>query len=108
MLITEISAIQSDSQTLVDQLNLCLVLERQQKELIDYMDKQNRNAYIYGNVVTTIPGLLVMSKGFADLAMSGADPVKVDMAWKWIAAGAITELGMHIVYQGGHWIFKIW
>ena len=98
MLITEIATIQSDSQTLVDQLNLCLVLERQQKELIDYMDKQNRNAYIYGNVVTTIPGLLVMAKGFADLAMSGADPVKVDMAWKWIAAGAITELGMHVVY----------
>lgn len=108
MLITEIATIQSDSQTLVDQLNLCLVLERQQKELIDYMNKQNRNAYIYGNVVTTIPGLLVMAKGFADLAMSGADPVKVDAAWKWVAAGAITELGMHIVYQGGHWIFKIW
>ena len=83
-------------------------MERQQKELIDYMNKQNRNAYIYGNVVTTIPGLLVMVKGFADLAMSGADPVKVDAAWKWVAAGAITELGMHIVYQGGHWIFKIW
>ena len=78
MLITEIATIQSDSQTLVDQLNLCLVLERQQKELIDYMNKQNRNAYIYGNVVTTIPGLLVMAKGFADLAMSDADPVKVD------------------------------
>lgn len=108
MLITEISAIQSDSQTLIDQLNLCLVLERQQKELIDYMDEQNRNAYVYGNVVTTIPGLLVMSKGFADLAMSGTDPVKIGMAWKWITAGVITELGMHVVYQSGHWIFKRW
>ena len=78
------------------------------KEKTAYLEKRMKNAYIYGNVVTTIPGLLVMSKGFADLAMSGADPVKVDMAWKWIAAGAITELGMHVVYQGGHWIFKIW
>ena len=51
---------------------------------------------------------MIMAKGFADLAMSGADPVKVDAAWKWIAAGAITELGMHVVYQGGHWIFRWW
>ncbi len=72
------------------------------------LEKGMKNAYIYGNVVTTIPGLLVMAKGFADLAMSNADPVKVDMAWKWVAAGAITELGMHVVYQGGHWIFRWW
>ena len=78
------------------------------KEKSAYLEKRMKNAYIYGNVVTTIPGLLVMAKGFADLAMSNADPVKVDAAWKWIAAGAITELGMHVVYQSGHWIFKIW
>ena len=78
------------------------------KEKTAYLEKRMKNAYIYGNVVTTIPGLLVMAKGFADLAMSNADPVKVDAAWKWIVAGAITELGMHVVYQSGHWIFKIW
>ena len=108
MLITEISTIQSGSQTLVDQLNLCLVLESQQKEKTAYLEKRIKNAYIYGNITTSLPGLMIMAKGFVDLAMSGADPVKVDAAWKWVAAGAITELGMHIVYQGGHWIFKIW
>lgn len=107
-MIGEIAEIQNDSQTLVDQLNLCLVLEQQQRELIAYMEKKNKNAYVYGNIVTTIPGVLIMTKGFADLAMSGQDPAKVDAAWKWIAGGAITCVGMHIVYQGGHWIFKVW
>ena len=78
------------------------------KEKTAYLEKRIKNAYIYGNITTSLPGLMIMAKGFVDLAMSGADPVKVDAAWKWVAAGAITELGMHIVYQGGHWIFKIW
>lgn len=103
MLITEIAAIQSDSQTLVDQLNLCLVLERQQKELIDYMNKQNQNAMIYSEIITPLPGLMLMTYGFIEMGCGNTD-----FGWNFVKAGAITLVGMELIYNGSHWVFKIW
>ena len=103
LLIKEISDIQNDSKTLLDKLTICLNLEQQQRELIDFYKIQNRNSYIYGNVVTTLPGLIIIGAGAIEL-YSGDSTKGLNL----IKAGGITLVSMEIVYQGGHWFFKCW
>lgn len=103
MLIEEISSAQEDTTTLTAQLDLCIALEKKQREEIDFLKRKDKNAYIYGNVLTPLPGLMLMTYGFIEMGKGNTD-----YGWKWFEAGAITLVGMEVVYQGGHWIFRIW
>lgn len=103
LVIKEISAINNDAELLKAQLSVCLALEQKQKEEIDYLKNKDKNSYIYGNIITPLPGLMLMTYGFIEMGKGNTDS-----GWRWFEAGAITLVGMEIVFQGGKWIFRIW
>lgn len=103
LLIEQIAETQNDTANLQSQLDLCYSLEKMQQELIDYYKKKDRCSYIYGNIVTPIPGLLIMTYGFIEMGKGNTN-----IGWNCFKAGAITLCAMEVVYQGGHWAIKIW
>lgn len=82
------------------------------KERVAFAERKAKNAYIYGSVVTAIPGILVFTKGVVDMVTwySEGHTTKEGgaNALTWIYAGLVTEVGMQLVYQGGHWVFNWW
>lgn len=103
LLIETINETKGDADTLAQQLNLCLVLEQQQREEIEYLKNKDKNSYIYGNIITTVPGLMLMTYGFIEMGNGNTDK-----GWRFFEAGAVTLVGLELVYQGGHWLFRIW
>lgn len=103
LLIEQIAETQSDTTNLQSQLDLCYSLEKKQQELIDYYKKKDKAAYTYGNIVTPLPGLLLMTYGFVEMGKGNTDA-----GWTWFKAGAITVFAMEVVYQGGHWVIRVW
>lgn len=73
------------------------------EERVAYAERKNKNSTIYANVVTPIPGLIFMVQGFIEMGKGNTD-----YGWRLFEIGAITLVGMEVVYQGGHWLFKIW
>lgn len=72
------------------------------EERVAFAEKRSKNNYIYGNIVTPIPGLMLMTYGLIEMGKGNTD-----FGWKFVTAGAVTLLGMELIYQGGKWIFKI-
>ena len=102
-LIEVITSTQNETANLQNQLDLCYSLEKKLQEECDYYKKRSKNSYIYGNIVTPLPGLLIMTYGFIEMGKGNTDA-----GWNWFKAGAITAASMEVVYQGGKWILKIW
>lgn len=73
------------------------------RERVACAEKRLKNATIYSEVVTPIPGLLLMTAGFIEMGVGNTD-----MGWNLFKAGAITLVSMEVIYNGGKWIFKIW
>ncbi len=73
------------------------------EERVAYAERRNRNATIYSEVVTPIPGLILMTAGFIEMGNGNTD-----LGWNLVKAGAITLVGMEVIYNGGRWIFKVW
>lgn len=72
------------------------------EERVAYAERKSRNNYIYGNVVTPIPGLLLMTYGLIEMGKGNTDN-----GWAFVTAGGVALLGMELIYQGGKWVFKI-
>lgn len=73
------------------------------QEELDYYKQKDKAAYIYGNIVTPLPGLMLMTYGFIEMGNGNTDK-----GWDFFKIGAFTLVGMELVYQGGHWLFRVW
>ncbi len=103
LLIETITETSKENDNVILQLNLSLALEKQLREELDYYKAKDKNSYIYGNIITPIPGLILMTYGFVEMGKGNTD-----YGWTWFTAGAITLAGLEVVYQGGHWVLRIW
>lgn len=66
------------------------------REYITIQERRMKYAYWYGNITTTIPGVIFIINGISKNSV------------ELIKTGILMEIGMHIIYQGGHWIFRVW
>lgn len=73
------------------------------EERVACAERRDRNAMIYSEIVTPIPGLILMTAGFIEMGCGNTD-----VGWNLVKTGAITLVGMELIYNGGRWVFKIW
>ena len=77
-------------------------VKKMEQKLVMY-EKQLKGSQIFANIIVPIPGLMLITRGFIDLGFE-----KYDSSKAYITSGLITLAGMELVYQCGHWFFKIW
>lgn len=76
---------------------------KKMEQKLAMFEKQLRGSRIFANIIVPIPGLMLITRGFIDLGFE-----KYDSSKAYITSGLITLVGMELVYQGGHWFFKVW
>ncbi len=67
------------------------------------IEKQVKNSYVFTTVATNTLCLIPVGIGFVELANGNTD-----RGWVYIKTGLAITIGVNLVYQGGHWVFKIW
>lgn len=77
-------------------------LDEYDKKIVGY-EKQIKNAYIFTTVATNTISLVPVAIGLIEMGNGNTD-----RGWAYVKTGLVLTIGVNIVYQGGHWIFKIW
>lgn len=76
-------------------------------ELDAEKDKRLQNSYIAGSVLSSLPGIALITTGLVYLSNID-DQIKLQQGWQYITYGAVSLVGFELVYQGGHWLFRWW
>lgn len=69
----------------------------------DFYKSQARNAYVMGNVLSTLPAATLLTVSIIEYANGNMEGGK-----DYLIASGIALASVHLVYQSGHWIFKWW
>ena len=73
------------------------------QEALEAWEKQQKGAYILGNVLVVLPPI-----GLAVAGVSCIYNDKQELGWHLIEASCYSLIALEVTYQGGHWIFKWW
>lgn len=76
-------------------------------ELDAEIDKRFKNSFAVGTVTSALPGITLITIGMIKLS-NVEDQDELKQSWQYVTYGAIALVGVELVYQGGHWIFRIW
>lgn len=72
------------------------------KTQLAVIQKRASGSYIYGNIISPLPGLTMMATG---IMIYGKDE---NLGFNLIKYGIISTAGIEFIFQSGHFFFKIW
>ncbi|MBR6612892.1 MAG: hypothetical protein IKK93_11835 [Campylobacter sp.] len=76
-------------------------------ELDAEINKRFKNSFAVGTVTSALPGITLITIGMIKLS-NVEDQDELKQGWQYVTYGTIALVGVELVYQGGHWIFRIW
>lgn len=99
----------SDLDNAITKLNLAEASVKLLNESLAFQERKNKNAFILGNVLIPVLGGLAIFNSAMLLANTNDNSlINVNTANILLYSSIFVTIGLEIVWNGGHLIFKIW